>query len=47
MQANRGRDNNALFGRVPGQPLPVEGYRVDPGMEPTYGVTLKYRFGDI
>ncbi len=32
---------------VYGNPNPVEGYRVSTGEEPTYGVTLKYRFGDF
>jgi iron complex outermembrane receptor protein len=30
-----------------GNDNPVEGYRVGVGEEPTYGVTLKYRFGDF
>ncbi len=27
--------------------VPLEGYRVTTGAEPTYGITLKYRFGDF
>jgi len=41
--ASRGRDANGLpqFTGID----PVEGYRVTPGPERTYGMTLKYRFG--
>jgi iron complex outermembrane receptor protein len=39
--ADRNRDNgNPLFGTTP-----IEGYRVTPGEDETYGVTLKYRIG--
>ncbi len=43
--ANRARDSNGLpqFTGID----PVEGYRVTPGPERTYGLTLKYRFGDF
>lgn len=39
--ASRNRDNNALAAE------PIEGYRVTAGIDRTYGVTLKYRFGDF
>ncbi|MEH6583136.1 MAG: TonB-dependent receptor [Halioglobus sp.] len=40
---NRSRDgSNPQFGGTP-----IEGYRVTPGSERTYGLTLKYRFGDF
>ena len=38
------RNRDAGIEAFPG-PLPTEGYRVSPGDEATYGVTLKYRFG--
>ena len=41
--ANRGRDNNN-FPVIGGEQ--TEGYRMSAGLERTYGVTLKYRFGD-
>jgi iron complex outermembrane receptor protein len=43
--ANRARDSNGLpqFTGI----APVEGYRVTPGAERSYGLTLKYRFGDF
>jgi len=40
-QGERHRDNNSLSA------APVEGYRVTAGIDRTYGVTLKYRFGDF
>jgi iron complex outermembrane receptor protein len=46
---NGSRNRDATAPRLAGftGATPVEGYRVSPGAEPTYGVTLKYRFGDF
>ena len=44
---SRNRDaTNGPLSAVTGA-TPIEGYRVTPGSERTYGLTLKYRFGDF